>query len=126
LDRLELGNAGESLAQEILTREGYRIIASRYRYARGEVDLIGMEGGILAFVEVKARRRDSYGPPEQAVDRYKRSNLIGAARHFLYTRRIRDQQCRFDVLSLYLDSGGGLIRYQLFRDAFQVKGGNYF
>lgn len=126
MDRLELGNTGETLAREILAREGYEIIAARYRYARGEIDLIGIDGGILAFVEVKARRRDSYGAPAEAVDRYKRRRLIGAARHFLYTRRIRDQQCRFDVLSLYLDSGGGLIRYQLYRDAFQVKGGNYF
>ena len=126
MSRLELGNAGESLAQEILVREGYVIVTAKYRYARGEIDLIGTEHGILAFVEVKTRRSRAYGTPAEAVDRRKRSHLVAAARHFLYTRRIRDQQCRFDVLSIHLDAQERLRRYELIRDAFQVKGGNYF
>lgn len=126
VSRLELGNAGESLGQEILAREGYQVWTAKYRCARGEIDLIGMDHGILAFVEVKTRRRGAYGAPAEAVDRYKRTHIIAAARHFLYFRRIRDQQCRFDVLSIFADERGGLIRYELIRDAFQVKGGNYF
>lgn len=124
--RLELGNAGETLAREILAREGYRVIAEKYRYARGEIDLIGMEGEILAFVEVKTRSRGSYGAPVEAVDRHKRSRIVGAARYYLYTQQIQDRQCRFDVLSIFADEGGRLLRYDLIRDAFQVKGGNYF
>jgi len=126
MQRAELGKAGEELGQEILVREGYRIVDTKYRYARGEVDIIGMEGEILAFVEVKTRRRGNYGTPAEAVDRNKQSRIIGAARHFLYTRGIRDQQCRFDVLSIFADERGDLLRYDLIRDAFQVKGGNYY
>ncbi|MGE5530014.1 MAG: YraN family protein [Patescibacteria group bacterium] len=126
MERLELGNAGESLAEEILAREGYAILAKKYRYARGEVDLVGMDHGVLAFVEVKTRTRGSYGRPAEAVDRYKRSRLIGAARHYLYTHRVQDQQCRFDVLSIFADEAGRLLRHDLIKDAFQVRGGNYF
>lgn len=114
------------MAAGILAREGYRILETKYRYARGEIDLIAMEGDILAFVEVKARRRGNYGAPVEAVDRYKRSRIIGAARHYLYTRGIRDQQCRFDVLSIFLDEDSRLLRHELIRNAFWVKGGNYF
>ncbi|MGE5599178.1 MAG: YraN family protein [Bacteroidota bacterium] len=126
MSRLALGNAGEDLALEILQREGYEILATKYRFARGEIDLIGLERGILAFVEVKTRRFRGYGAPAEAVDRRKRSHLVAAARHYLYAGRIRDRQCRFDVLSIYLDEDGRLLRHELLRDAFQVKGGNYF
>lgn len=126
MSRSETGRAGESLAQEILAREGYRIVATNHRYARGEIDLIGMDGSVLAFIEVKTRRSRVYGAPAEAVDPRKRSHLVAAARHYLYTRRIRDQQCRFDVLSIFLDGEEQLRRYELIRDAFQVKGGNYF
>ncbi len=126
MERLELGNAGEALAQEILAREGYRILEAKYRRAHGEIDLIALEGEILAFVEVKTRRRGGYGAPAEAVDGRKRSHLIGAARRYLYENRIADRQCRFDVLSIYADEQGRLIRYELLRDAFWVKGGNYF
>ena len=86
MSRLDLGNTGETMAQEILAREGYRVIAEKYRYARGEIDLIGLESGILAFVEVKTRRRGTYGAPVEAVDRRKRSRIVGAARYYLYTQ----------------------------------------
>lgn len=126
MSRLDLGNAGEAKAYEILRREGYEILATKYRFARGEIDLIGLEREILAFIEVKARRSGGYGTPAEAVDRRKRAHLIAAARHFLYTSRIQDRQCRFDVLALYLSEDERLLRYELLRDAFQVKGGNYF
>ena len=125
MERHALGNAGEDLAAEILGREGYQVIETKYRYARGEIDLVAMEGEILAFVEVKTRRRVNFGHPAEAVDRYKRSRLVGAAKHYLYRYQIRDRQCRFDVLSIFADEGGHLLRYHLIRDAFWVKGGNY-
>ena len=124
--RKEFGNRGEELACEILEREGYEILAAKYRYARGELDLVAMEGEILAFIEVKTRRPGSPGTPAEAVDRRKRSRMVGAARHFLYTHRITDRQCRFDVLSIIADEGGRLVRYELLRDAFWVKGGGCF
>ncbi|NLG84986.1 MAG: YraN family protein [Firmicutes bacterium] len=122
----EFGKRGEKLACEILAQEGYEILAEKYRYARGEIDLVGLEGEILAFIEVKTRRLGSPGTPAEAVDRRKRSRMVGAARHFLYTHGITDRQCRFDVLSIIADEAGGLVRYELLRDAFWVERGGSF
>ena len=64
----ETGMKGELVAYAFLKRQGYRIVAHRYRSRSGEIDLIGWDGDILAFIEVKYRRNRLYGGPEEAVD----------------------------------------------------------
>ncbi len=49
------GINAERLAAFFLTVKGYRVLASRYKTAVGEVDLIVSNARRLAFVEVKAR-----------------------------------------------------------------------
>lgn len=51
------GRKGEWLAALCLQAKGYRILDRRVRTPVGEIDLIALKGGIVAFVEVKARRR---------------------------------------------------------------------
>ena len=50
------GRTSESLAVWMLRLKGYRIIARDHRTGAGEIDIIAKRGGMLAFVEVKARR----------------------------------------------------------------------
>ena len=50
-----LGLSAESRAAAFLIAKGYRIVARRWRSALGEIDIVARRGGILAFVEVKAR-----------------------------------------------------------------------
>jgi putative endonuclease len=49
------GLSAETRAAWYLRLKGYRILARRYKVARGEIDLVARKGTILAFVEVKAR-----------------------------------------------------------------------
>lgn len=50
------GRRAEWLAELLLRLKGYSILARRFRSGRGEIDLVARRGGLLAFVEVKARR----------------------------------------------------------------------
>ena len=49
------GRLGEWIGILILVLHGYRILGRRVRTPAGEIDLIGVRGGRLAFVEVKVR-----------------------------------------------------------------------
>jgi putative endonuclease len=51
------GLSAESRAAAYLIAKGYRIVARRFRSPVGEVDIVARRGGVLVFVEVKARAR---------------------------------------------------------------------
>ena len=65
------GKRGELEAYLHLRTLGYRIVAANFRvpYNRGEIDLIGWDGGVLCFIEVKTRTSADFAPPSTAVDR---------------------------------------------------------
>jgi putative endonuclease len=73
----------------------------------GEIDLIGYDGDVLAFVEVKTRQGEdgARGLPEDAVTRDKRRNISRMASQFLAFRRIRQAPCRFDVVAIESEPG---------------------
>ena len=98
------GIRGETYAYWYLRRQGYILVARNYKTPgmKGEIDLVGYDGAVVAFVEVKTRTGESeeYGRPEDAVTPEKRRHLSRMARHFLAERRIPEAQCRFDVLAI--------------------------
>jgi putative endonuclease len=49
------GLRSESLAVWFLRCKGYRILKRRYRTPGGEIDIVARRGGVLVFIEVKAR-----------------------------------------------------------------------
>ena len=100
--RLRTGVRAETLAYWYLRRQGYIIVRRNFRspHGRGEIDLIGWDGDVLAFIEVKARTTASGGPPEAAVNPGKQHKLRGTAREYLLRHRLGEFPYRFDVLAL--------------------------
>jgi putative endonuclease len=101
------GIRGEAFAYWFLRRHGYIFIARNYtvRGIKGEIDLVGYDGPVLAFIEVKTRTKpaeagEDTGKPEDAVTPAKRRHLARMARQFLAERRICEASCRFDVLAI--------------------------
>lgn len=106
MNRRARGTSGENLAVEFLEKKGYRILERNYYFARGEIDIIADDRGTLVFIEVKARRSSAYGEPEEAISMRKRRQLRKVAQGYLYTRKIEDRECRFDVVAIkYLEQG---------------------
>ena len=77
------GLAGEALAKEFLKKQGYKIIAERYRTAFGEVDLVALLDGVVLFAEVKSRTGPDFGDPLEAVTPTKIRHFQRAASGFL-------------------------------------------
>lgn len=108
------GAESEEKACHFLKTRGYCIVARNWRTRMGEVDIIARDGGILVFVEVKARTSDGYGGAAGAVDPAKQQRLISAASAFM-EKTLCELPTRFDVVTIYPG------HVQLYQDAFQVR-----
>ena len=117
---LEIGKRGETLAFWYLRQAGYTIVArnKRARSGAGELDLVGWDGPILAFVEVKTRTSNEAGPPEAAVSRAKQKKIVKAAREYLRRLRQKPVKYRFDIVSVFWEPESGC-RLRLTKDAFK-------
>lgn len=112
----------ELKALEFLKLSGYRIMERNYRTRGGEVDVIGREKGVVAFIEVKAREAGAWVSPEEAVDASKIRKIISASRCYVHYKNVR-RDCRFDIVSII--QGKDWRSYRLIRDAFRTGEQNY-
>ena len=116
------GARGEEEAYFYLRRLGYVMVARNWRSPRrrGEIDLIGWDGDVLCFVEVKSRTTHDVKPAEAAVDAQKQDELSAMAREYL--RHVAGGPAwRFDVLSIYFDQPGASPQITLFKNAFSLS-----
>jgi putative endonuclease len=117
------GVRGETYAYWYLRRHGYVLIARNYTSpgTRGEIDIVGFDGAVLAFIEVKTRSSVGSGrpTPEEAVNREKRRHLVRVAGHFMNSRRLGSVPHRFDVLAIETRPGARPI-VRLHRGAFSA------
>lgn len=95
----ELGKLGEQVAARYLYQHGYRILDVDYKVGHKDIDIVAFKDGTTVFVEVKTRRSDQYGLPEEAVDDRKIRNLIIAGNAYM-RRKWVNGPVRFDVISI--------------------------
>ena len=118
----EIGRRGEDLAVAFLEEKGYRVLDRNYRFGREEVDVVAFEptpaddGGMIVFVEVKARSGTGYGRPEAAVDKPKQEAIMRVAEAFLHERRLIPSPTRFDVVAVQFGPGEPEVEH--FENAF--------
>jgi putative endonuclease len=115
--RRTLGTLGENLAVGHLLERGYVVLERNYRCRDGEVDIVARDGDRLAFVEVRARRTQTYGTPEESVTLRKQERLACVARNYLQEKGFADVDWGIDVVALEFTSGGVLKRMELIRNA---------
>jgi putative endonuclease len=104
------GVRGETYAYWYLRRQGYVLVARNFSSPglKGELDMVGYDGPVLAFVEVKTRtkldeddqRLALQATPEASVNIEKRRNISRVTQQFLRARHIESTECRFDVLAI--------------------------
>ena len=113
----ELGETGEQIAARYLEEQGCVILERHYRKEHKEVDIIALDHGELAVVEVKTRTSEGVFAAEQAVDHRKRQNIIRVANN--YVRRYhRTEPLRFDIIAIVGSGATAEIRHT--KNAFNV------
>jgi putative endonuclease len=113
-----LGKAGEEVAIQYLRQQGYQVLERNYRCRFGEIDLIARDGSTLAFIEVKTRRSQKFGPAAAAVTIEKQRHLIKVSQIYLTRKRQASELCRFDVVTVELDAN--TLHIELIKNAFQT------
>ncbi|KQU34816.1 MULTISPECIES: YraN family protein [unclassified Rhodococcus (in: high G+C Gram-positive bacteria)] len=103
----EMGRAGEEAAASYLTTVGLRILDRNWRCRHGEVDIIGVDGDTVVFVEVKTRSGDGYGTPAEAVTPAKAQRIHRLAGLWLAERSGPWVPVRFDVVEVVIADGRG-------------------
>ncbi|MCC6355053.1 MAG: YraN family protein [Verrucomicrobiae bacterium] len=113
------GSFGERAAAAFLRTRGYRILTRRFAAGGGEIDLVCRHGEVLAFVEVKARSRDDFGRPAEAVTAKKRRRIAKAALAYLQLLGNPAVYFRFDIVEVFLQPGA-MPRFGLIPNAFDL------
>ena len=115
---LVLGFEGELLACRALERDGYAIVATRYRTRVGEIDIVAMDGRVLVFVEVKTRHDRRCGSPFEQITARKRGKIVAMAQDYLARHRTDAVACRFDVVGVTM--GEGPPKVEILKNAFDA------
>jgi len=102
--RQSLGKLGEDIACAELSRQGYAILARRYRTRFGEIDIVARDRGTTVFVEVKTRDGDRFGDGAEAVTAWKQRRVAAMAVDYASRHRLHDRPCRFDVVAIDVSS----------------------
>jgi putative endonuclease len=115
--RQNFGRVGERLAAQALRERGYRILEHNFRCRHGEIDLVAEDACDLVFVEVKTRRGNLYGLPEEAVTRAKRRKLAEVASYYLDLHAARERSWRIDVVAVQFSVQGKLQEIRVYQHA---------
>ncbi|HQU82505.1 MAG TPA: YraN family protein [Pyrinomonadaceae bacterium] len=107
-----VGEYGEKLAAEFLSKNGYRLVLANFKVpvgrnirgaqVTGEIDLIALEKNVLCFIEVKTRSSDEFAAPIAAVDLRKQRQIIRTARIYRRIFNLHNQAFRYDAVSIVL------------------------
>jgi putative endonuclease len=113
------GELGERIAERWLRRQGWRVVQRRYRSGHRDIDLVVERDGMVAFVEVKARRGSQFGDPVEAVNWSKQKQLIRSASTWI-DRHGKPSECyRFDVVGVLVE--GERVRVRHIANAFSLR-----
>ena len=115
--RQGLGRVGEELARRRLVADGRVIVCTNCRTKSGEIDLVTEKDGVVAFVEVRARRGTAFGTPEESLTRRKLARMVACAHEFLAARDWEHRPWRIDVVAVEMDVSGRLRRVEVLENA---------
>jgi putative endonuclease len=119
MTRSRLGAWGEAAARQYLGANGYRVRASNWRCAEGEIDLIAETEGTLVFVEVKTWRGPGFGAPQVSVGPREARHPLRAASRYLEEQRLGEIDWRVDVIAVTAGPGPRVLNLEHFCDAVE-------
>lgn len=101
LNKRKKGAEYEQLAVNFLKKQGASVLNINFRNRMGEIDIICTDGDYLVFAEVKYRKDNSKGTPEEAVNYRKQKNICKVADYYRMLHKISEfTPIRYDVIAI--------------------------
>ena len=97
----DTGKIGEELAVDWLQQQDFTVLLRNWRFKRFEMDIIAEKSRVLHFIEVKTRRGDAFGYPEEIVNRRKIRRMLRTGTAFQF-QHPQWKQVQYDILSITL------------------------
>ena len=91
-------------------QRGFTIRDRNWRYGHGELDIVAQRDADIIFVEVRTRRSDAFGTPEESVGLRKQAKLIETAQAYLQAHGLDDTQWQIDVIAVEMDHRNAVTR----------------
>jgi putative endonuclease len=96
-----------------------QVLARNFGGRFGEIDIVALDAGQLAFIEVRGRSNPRFAGAAASVDRRKQQRLLKTAQLFLQRHpALATLPCRFDVIAFEPPQSGAEPRMRWIRGAF--------
>lgn len=110
----------ESWVESELQSQGLSTVAKNVQTRIGEIDLIMLDQGQLAFIEVRYRKSDRYGGGLESVNFAKQRKIILSAQFYLMRNpKLYNLPSRFDVISVTGNAENPVMNW--IKGAFEVQ-----
>ena len=100
-EKILSGEDAEKLALDYLKKQGLGLLASNFRTARGEIDLVMEDNNQLVFVEVRYRQHSDFGSAAESITKQKCQRLTAAALAYMQEQKLTNRvSARFDAVAI--------------------------
>jgi putative endonuclease len=107
---LQTGGIGERIAQRYLEKNGYEILERNFKTKYAEIDLVAKYKNELIFVEVKTRRGEVFGAPEESLNKKKLRRLWMNAQGYINFKKWLGHY-RIDAVCIVLNPDNTVNRF---------------
>ncbi len=115
MSRKELGRKAENIAIDRLNSIGYKILETNFTCKIGEIDIIAEEDSCLVFVEVRSKKNNNYGFPQETINLKKQNKIKKVALYYLKINNLFEENCRFDVVAIIFNP---VLKVEIIKNAF--------
>ncbi len=117
MNKRKIGTGTEDQACEYLRSQAADVVEKNFSCRQGEVDIIAKDGRYLCFIEVKYRKDEEFGLPEEAVSLKKQKKICKVSKFYLYSKyKSFDIPVRYDVVAISVTDG--ILSFRWIKNAF--------